>query len=448
LALRARGVVLAVSSKNEDAIARLPFKEHPDMVLKEDHIAVFQANWLDKASNIRAIAQTLSLVPAEDQSREDVAVHGFSIGRFGLALSRGFASPSLSLGLQGSLILRDLDGAMLAFQTPQPDWSLERLAERLQSASDPRITANLISSGNQFLLRIAPLAPDDRFTIEGWPEGWQTSPHFGFSAAGGDLALRIGGTALPPLRIAAGAGLAEIATAIGHDDSAWARAGLRAQTLRAGNAEILDIGHRGGLPLTFSGPSFGNGPGLLDLRYNLRDQLGLTAQADQVVSGLANFFGLNDLFVVEPSGAFDSKAAIGVFTTTAAPGTAAALSLNPGIQRSPALIGASNTVRQMSDLLCNAINIAEAGDLPRGSYRLADYAEAIIRQVDSAARNNRVQLSYHRALLDRLGAEKAADIDVNQRLQTLMTLQQTYHDATQIIAGLARLNDQLRQPVH
>jgi FkbH-like protein len=61
LALRARGVVLAVSSKNEDAIARLPFKDHPDMVLKEDHIAVFQANWSDKASNIRAIAQTLSL---------------------------------------------------------------------------------------------------------------------------------------------------------------------------------------------------------------------------------------------------------------------------------------------------------------------------------------------------------------------------------------------------
>lgn len=61
LALRARGVVLAVSSKNEDAIARLPFREHPDMVLKEDHIAVFQANWSDKASNIRAIAQTLSL---------------------------------------------------------------------------------------------------------------------------------------------------------------------------------------------------------------------------------------------------------------------------------------------------------------------------------------------------------------------------------------------------
>jgi FkbH-like protein len=61
LELRGRGVVLAVSSKNEDATARQPFLEHPDMLLKENHIAVFLANWSDKASNIRAIAATLSL---------------------------------------------------------------------------------------------------------------------------------------------------------------------------------------------------------------------------------------------------------------------------------------------------------------------------------------------------------------------------------------------------
>lgn len=61
LALRDRGIVLAVSSKNEDATARLPFRSHPDMLLKESHIAVFQANWLDKATNIREIAKTLSL---------------------------------------------------------------------------------------------------------------------------------------------------------------------------------------------------------------------------------------------------------------------------------------------------------------------------------------------------------------------------------------------------
>lgn len=61
LSLRQRGVVLAVSSKNNDDVARKPFAEHPEMLLREDHIAVFQANWQDKASNLRAIASELSL---------------------------------------------------------------------------------------------------------------------------------------------------------------------------------------------------------------------------------------------------------------------------------------------------------------------------------------------------------------------------------------------------
>ena len=61
LALRERGIVLAVSSKNEDETARLPFRHHPEMLLKEEHFAVFQANWNDKATNIRAIADELSL---------------------------------------------------------------------------------------------------------------------------------------------------------------------------------------------------------------------------------------------------------------------------------------------------------------------------------------------------------------------------------------------------
>jgi FkbH-like protein len=61
LGLRERGIVLAVCSKNDDAIARQPFREHPEMLLHEEHIAVFQANWQDKASNIKAIADTLNL---------------------------------------------------------------------------------------------------------------------------------------------------------------------------------------------------------------------------------------------------------------------------------------------------------------------------------------------------------------------------------------------------
>lgn len=61
LQLRERGIVLAVASKNEDDTARAPFRNHPDMLLREQHFAVFQANWLDKASNLAAIADTLAL---------------------------------------------------------------------------------------------------------------------------------------------------------------------------------------------------------------------------------------------------------------------------------------------------------------------------------------------------------------------------------------------------
>jgi FkbH-like protein len=58
--LRARGIALAVCSKNDDAVARTGF-DHPEMLLKIDEIAVFQANWDDKATNIKAIASALSL---------------------------------------------------------------------------------------------------------------------------------------------------------------------------------------------------------------------------------------------------------------------------------------------------------------------------------------------------------------------------------------------------
>ena len=61
LTLRERGIVLTVSSKNHDEVARGPFQTHPDMLLREKHIAVFQANWDDKATNIEAIANALSL---------------------------------------------------------------------------------------------------------------------------------------------------------------------------------------------------------------------------------------------------------------------------------------------------------------------------------------------------------------------------------------------------
>ena len=61
LELKKRGIILAVCSKNEDLLARKPFKENLDMIIKESDISVFQANWFDKATNIRSIAKELSL---------------------------------------------------------------------------------------------------------------------------------------------------------------------------------------------------------------------------------------------------------------------------------------------------------------------------------------------------------------------------------------------------
>jgi FkbH-like protein len=61
LQLRQRGIVLAVCSKNDEGIARAAFRDHPDMVLREEHFAVFVANWGDKATNLRAIAAALNI---------------------------------------------------------------------------------------------------------------------------------------------------------------------------------------------------------------------------------------------------------------------------------------------------------------------------------------------------------------------------------------------------
>ena len=61
LALRDRGVVLAVCSKNDEANALLPFEQHPEMLLRRNDIACFVANWDDKATNLRRIARELNL---------------------------------------------------------------------------------------------------------------------------------------------------------------------------------------------------------------------------------------------------------------------------------------------------------------------------------------------------------------------------------------------------
>ena len=59
--LKRRGIILAVCSKNDEATAKAPFYDHPDMVLRMDDIAVFVANWETKVDNIRYIRSILNI---------------------------------------------------------------------------------------------------------------------------------------------------------------------------------------------------------------------------------------------------------------------------------------------------------------------------------------------------------------------------------------------------
>jgi FkbH-like protein len=59
--LKQRGVVLAVCSKNSDDIAKAPFINHPEMVLRLTDIAIFFANWESKPENINTIQKKLNI---------------------------------------------------------------------------------------------------------------------------------------------------------------------------------------------------------------------------------------------------------------------------------------------------------------------------------------------------------------------------------------------------
>jgi FkbH-like protein len=80
--LKNRGIILAVCSKNDEENAREPFEKNEHMILRMPDIAFFMANWTDKVSNIRMIAQELnigldSMVFFDDNPTERALVREF-----------------------------------------------------------------------------------------------------------------------------------------------------------------------------------------------------------------------------------------------------------------------------------------------------------------------------------------------------------------------------------
>jgi FkbH-like protein len=59
--LSKRGVIVGLCSKNNEQDVLDVLRNHKDMILKEEHIVIKKVNWVDKASNLRAIASELNI---------------------------------------------------------------------------------------------------------------------------------------------------------------------------------------------------------------------------------------------------------------------------------------------------------------------------------------------------------------------------------------------------
>jgi FkbH-like protein len=60
-ALKNRGILLAVVSKNEESVALEAIRKHPEMVLQDEDLAAWKINWRDKAENIVALVDELNI---------------------------------------------------------------------------------------------------------------------------------------------------------------------------------------------------------------------------------------------------------------------------------------------------------------------------------------------------------------------------------------------------
>jgi FkbH-like protein len=61
LELQRQGILLALCSKNNLREVLPVLRDHPGMVIREQHLAAWRVNWDDKASNLRALALELNL---------------------------------------------------------------------------------------------------------------------------------------------------------------------------------------------------------------------------------------------------------------------------------------------------------------------------------------------------------------------------------------------------
>jgi hypothetical protein len=392
----------------------------------------------------------LGLTPSPDLAGDDVAINHSTQPLGALFTSSLIDDDQRPLGLSGILAITNEQNHDLLSLAVDKGWNLAILAARLDLLGQAKgVSVATQSVGTRFQLKIA-VTNGGRIGLDTPADAQQSTPLPGFAAAGGELVIAKGTSGLGKLKIAAGAPLDDIAASINAAEAPFAAAGIRARVRSAGPVHSLEIGGAFGEPLGLSGSAVGPAPGQLAFCVNPRDCLGLAHLADYTVPGFANFFGLNDVFVADPDGSFEPKLPPGLFNTNAQPGTARALAVNPRIRDNPAELGDQETLAKMSDLLHNPVNIPAAGDLPRISASLVDYAESIVVSADRVASGAKSDLAFQQVLLTQIENQQTRlpEMQVNDRLDHLSTFQQTHHDSARVLATMPQLLDCLGPHTH
>ncbi|HXP95097.1 MAG TPA: hypothetical protein VN809_00195 [Telmatospirillum sp.] len=392
----------------------------------------------------------LGLHPAADQPIEDVVIN-YQPDSHGTNLTSAPRPDALTpLGLDGPLLLYNQDDVLIAEIAVDPSWSLATLASQINSVTKSKdVRASVVTAGNQVVLKLAPPL-GQQLKIAGAPNAFHTRPSTTFVAAGGSLGIALNGTTVGKLTIKPGDDLVAIAEAINDPNAAFVARGITASLREVNGTQFLEIASASGLPLAFSGSSPNQSTGAISLHLNVRDSLGLSPPATQVISGFANFLGLNDLFIADPADAFDSKAPTGIFTSTATPGTAQTMALNPQMRESPSSLRDAALAGPMTELLRSPVNLAAAGGLARGNLNLTHYAETILATAAAQSQTTRGQMVYQQTLLDGLNLQhsRIGGMDMNDTMTTLTTYQQAFHDSSRIVSTMAQLFGSLGTPVH
>jgi FkbH-like protein len=136
LNLRRRGVLLAIASKNNEADVLEVLRDHPHMLIREEHLAAWRINWRDKASNLREIADELdigvdSLVLADDSEFECALVRSNLPEAAVLHLDgdpSSYATKLTEAGLFDSLVYSEDDRARADLYTVERQRTTQRAA--------------------------------------------------------------------------------------------------------------------------------------------------------------------------------------------------------------------------------------------------------------------------------------------------------------------------------